>query len=1005
MPPLKSKSLPVLAGSRDAAPKSELTPTWRSLSEFALGRPRSPEFAEGADSPPQAGGTSRRDLLQLLGASVAFAGLSGCFKPPDDKILPYTKQPAEIVPGNPLHYATATMLGGYATGLLVTSNEGRPTKIEGNPEHSASLGASGIHEQAALLQLYDPQRAAVVQLRGKPRSFRDYLTVINARSVTLKARAGEGLRLLVPPSSSPLIAKLRERIFATYPKARIVSWTSLPLSVEGAQLAFGGAYETQLHLSRALVVASLDADLLASLPGNLRHIRGFADSRDPKGPMSRLYAVESSLSVTGMSADHRLRLKPSELERFALALLGRIGAQAGALSRFASLAQRFALPPEQARFANALAKDLLRGGSRSLVAVGPRQTALTQAVAHAINAGLASEAVSYTAPVLHDADAGSRALLSLVEEMRAGRVETLLITAHNPVYGAPGDLAFGDALLKIPFSAYHSSYADETAARAGWHLPAAHELEAWGDGRAPDGTVTFQQPLVSPLFGGVSEIEVLSSLLGEGDRGAYSQLRDFWRSQGTGDSAWESLVAQGLSAGTAAEQKTPLPRIDAILSAAGKVPAQPAQSMGYELNVVPDYKVLDGRFSNNAWLQELPDPVTKLTWENAALLSQDTARELGVASGDLVDLGLRGLPVRAPVLIVPGHADATITVALGYGRRGAEKTAENLGFDTAPLRHVNAGWFDTGLTVIPLGKNYPLALTQDHFSMEGRKLALSQTLEKAHSKEGQEELEGLRKKNDSVHTPVEYPGYRWAMAIDLGRCTGCSACTIACQAENNIPVVGKEGVGRSREMHWLRIDRYFTGNDLNNPGVINQPMLCQHCESAPCEYVCPVNATVHSEEGLNEMVYNRCVGTRYCSNNCPYKVRRFNFFNYTGSFTDTEKMVFNPEVTVRSRGVMEKCTFCVQRIERFRITSRVAETNRVAAGGVAAATEKAAEVITACQQACPAHAISFGSLNDPKAEVTAWNEDERHYYVLNELNTRPRIAYLARVTNPNPELA
>jgi len=1002
MPPLKSKSLPVVSGgAAQESKKAELT--WRSLTEFALGRPRSPEFAEGADSPPVSG-TSRRDLLQLMGASVAFAGLSGCFKPPDDQILPYTKQQAEIVPGNPLHYATSTMLGGFATGLLVTSNEGRPTKIEGNPEHPASRGSSGIHEQSAILQLYDPQRAAVAQQRGTPRSFRDYLNAVNARSVQLKARGGEGLRLLVPPSSSPLIGRLRERILAAYPKARIVTWTAMPLSAEGAQLALGGAWQTRLDLGKALVVASLDADLLASMPGNLRHIRGFADRRDLKVALSRLYAVESSLSVTGMSADHRLRLRPSELERFTLALLGRVGSQRG-LQSLGMLAQKFALPQAQARFADALAKDLVRAGKESLVAAGPRQTALTQAAAHLLNAVLGSEAVTYSAPVLHDAEAGSAALLALVEEMRAGKVDTLIVTAHNPVYGAPGDLAFGEALLKTPFSAYHSTYADETAALAGWHLPAAHELETWGDGRAADGTVTFQQPLVSPLFGGVSEIEVLSSLLGEGDRGAYAQLREFWRSKGTSDTAWENLIAQGLLAGSEAPLEKPAPRFDAVLAAADKLPAQPAATLGYELNVVPDYKVLDGRFANNAWLQELPDPVTKLTWENAALVSQDTARELGVESGDLVDLGLRGPPVHAPILIVPGHADHTITVALGYGRRGAEKTAENLGFDTAPLRHANSGWFDTGLTVLPMGKKHPIALTQDHFSMEGRKIAMSQPLEFARSKEGREELEELRKKNDSIHTPEEYLGYRWAMAIDLGRCTGCSACTIACQAENNIPVVGKEGVGRSREMHWLRVDRYFTGDDLNNPGVINQPMLCQHCESAPCEYVCPVNATVHSEEGLNEMVYNRCVGTRYCSNNCPYKVRRFNFFNYTGAFTDTEKMVFNPEVTVRSRGVMEKCTFCVHRIERFRITTRVAETNRVATGGVRSASEPAADVVTACQQACPAHAISFGSLNDPQAEITAWNDDERHYYVLNELNTRPRVAYLARVTNPNPELA
>ena len=1000
MPPLKSRSLPVLDGSPDSSSRAQASErTWRGPGEYASGRERSPEFEPGVDQPPA--GTSRRDLLQLLGASVAFAGLSGCFKPPDDKILPYTRQPEEIVPGNPLHYATSTMLGGYATGLLVTSFEGRPTKIEGNPEHPGSLGSSGVHEQAALLQLYDPQRAAVVQQHGKPRSFRDYLVTMNARVPLLKARGGETLRLLVPPSSSPLIGNLRERILAAYPRARIVTWSAAPLSAQasndGAVLAFGAPYETRLELSRARVIASLDADLLSSMPGNLQHLRGFAGNRDPKSPMNRLYAVETSLSVTGMSADHRLRLKPSELERFSLALLGRLGKQIPSLARFSPLAGKIVLAKEQARFADALAKDLLRAGKESVVVAGARQTALTQAACQLINATLGSEAVTWSRPVLHDADAGPRALLSLVEEMRAGKVETLLIAAHNPVHGAPFDLAFGAALSRVPVSVYSSPYFDETAERAAWHLPAAHELETWGDGRALDGTVTFQQPLIAPLFGGVSEIELYSSLLGEGDRGAYAQLRDFWRGKGASDAAWERSIADGFVPGTAAAAETPAVRIDEIARAAEQVAAASAPglgSMGLELNVVPDYKTYDGRFANNAWLQELPDPVTKLTWDNAALISQDTARELGLESGDLVDLGLRGPPVHAPVLIVPGHADGTITVSLGYGRRGAEKTAENVGFDIAPLRHANSPWFDSGLTVAKVERKYPIALTQEHFSMEGRKLAVSASLEQYRSKETQESLEALRTKNDSVHAPVEYPGYRWAMAIDLGRCTGCNACTIACQAENNISVVGKDGVGKSREMHWLRIDRYFTGEDLNNPAVITQPMLCQHCESAPCEYVCPVNATVHSDEGLNEMVYNRCVGTRYCSNNCPYKVRRFNFFNYTGAFTDTEKMVFNPDVTVRARGVMEKCTFCVQRIERVRIKSRV-EAREIREG----------ELVTACQQACPAGAIAFGSLNDPKSQVVAWNEDDRHYYVLNELGTRPRVAYLARVTNPNPELA
>jgi molybdopterin-containing oxidoreductase family iron-sulfur binding subunit len=513
-------------------------------------------------------------------------------------------------------------------------------------------------------------------------------------------------------------------------------------------------------------------------------------------------------------------------------------------------------------------------------------------------------------------------------------------------------------------------------------------LEAWGDARAHDGTVTFRQPLITPLFGGVTDVEVLSAFLGEGDRPAYAQLRDFWQKRGGDDLTWEKWISDGLVPGTAAAAETPAIRHAEILSAAQKI--APSESVtGYEINVVPDYKMFDGRFANNGWLQELPDPVTKLTWENAAYLSPADAQKLGVELGDLIDLGVSGPPVRAPAMIVPGHADGSVTVAMGYGRKlSPEMLGNGLGFDTAPLRKSAAPWFAPGLTVVPVGKAWQLAQTQEHASMEGRTIAVSTTL--AELAREADKLEEERGTPLTFHQPWDYrEGYRWAMAVDLSRCTGCSSCMVACQSENNIPVVGKDRVVRSREMHWIKVDRYWK----EDGSVVFQPLMCQHCESAPCEYVCPVNATVHSDEGLNEMVYNRCVGTRYCSNNCPYKVRRFNFFSYTSEYEPIEKMVFNPDVTVRSRGVMEKCTYCVQRIERARIKSRI-EDRAIHDG----------EILTACQQACPSEAIVFGNLNDSGSRVARLLADERRYDLLHELGTRPRTGYLARVTNPNPEL-
>ena len=1001
MPSLKS--LPIADGGAGSAcdgrrpqagASGDARPQWRSVEE--RNRPLAPEgeFPAGDPWTP-----TRREVVQLLSASAALATLSGCLKQPDEKILPYTRQPEEVLPGRPLHYATASMYDGLATGLLVTASEGHPTKVEGNPQHPSSLGSSGIFDQASILQLYDPQRAGVILNGGVPRSYRDFLAAQHDKALALRAKdGGAGLRFLLHPTSSPLLADLRDRIAKNFPAAKFQAFTALPdeEAQKGARLAFGQPFDTVYDFSRATVIASLGGDPLSAQPGNLRHMRTFADKRDPSKEMNRLYAVESTLTVTGMSADHRLRVKPSQMPSIAVALAARLSNRGGALAGLSGAAQRAKLDAQQQKFVDALAKDLSRAGSGAVVVPGHRQPPVVHALAHAINAALGSDAAAQQKSVLVDAETGYQGLRSLAEDIRAKKVDTLVVTAWNPVYTAPFDLNLREAFASVPNSIYRGLYLDETGTKSTWFLPATHPLEDWGDGRGHDGTTTFLQPLISPLFNGIAEAQVLAAFIGEGDRTPYALLRDFWRKRSPNDfdRMWDQWISAGLIKGSSpATAERPQVRGDAIAAAVAQERLD--EVPGYELEIFADSKVWDGRFGNNAWLQELPDPITKVTWDNAALISPATARELGVETHDLVDLGLRGPPVHASVYVLPGQADGVVSVAMGYGRTSAtEQLASATGFDVAPLRRSDSPWSGRGLTVARTGRKRPLAITQEHWTLNGRELALETTKEKIEKHET-EDIEKMREPMATIHTPWDYKPltYKWGMGVDLGRRTGCSACMVACQSENNVPVVGRGNVAKSREMHWLRIDRYFEG-ELDNPSALPQPMFCQHCETAPCEYVCPVNATVHSDEGLNEMVYNRCIGTRYCSNNCPYKVRRFNFFNYTYDLGDVDKLRMNPDVTVRSRGVMEKCTYCVQRIERARIDTRVAGK------GI-----HDGDLQTACQQACPAHALTFGNLNDPSSEVSRWHADGRHYFVLNDLGTRPRTAYLARVRNPNPELA
>jgi MoCo/4Fe-4S cofactor protein with predicted Tat translocation signal len=954
------------------------TDQWRSVEEAAdpaaareaLAR----EFPDGAS---ELEGASRREFMQLVGGTLALAGvgtIAGCKDPPE-KILPYNIKPADVTPGKPLHYATLLTHGGYATGVLATAWEGRPTKIEGNPDHPVNKGATSSFDQAAVLSLYDDSRARELKLHGTGKSWSEFCHAIGKHADGLKQDGGAKLAFLAEPSASPLLASLQKRIAAAFPKARWYahSATSMDEVYEGARIAFGRPLETQLDLTKGKVVVSIDADFLGAWPCWLSAQRQWAERRAPGAEMSRLYVAEAALTCTGMMADHRLRTRSSDLARLTRALHAAVtGGSSDAGDAKANA------------WIKALAKDLLGAGGEAVVVVGARQPAAVHAMVHAINATLKSTAVSYTAPVLPTT---YEKLATLGEEIKGGKVDTLVVTAWNPVYSSTGDAAFAQLIAKVPNAIYLACHEDETSAHAAWVLPRAHELESWGDGRASDGTVTLQQPILRPLFNGVTVAELWSTFLGEGGMSGYNLLRAAYPS--LDEVAFQRQLQKGVVDGTALPKETSAVQSAAITGAIDKLTAAPG---GLEVNFVPDHRVLDGRWANNVWLQELPDPVTKLTWDNALLISPALGRQLALKTHDRATLKTRAGSVTASVLVQPGHADNSVTIALGYGRNNsAETNARGCGVDVYPIM-TSGRWFDGGASLEKAAHADKLAITQEHWSQEGRPIAL-EVANRAVMQKHLPIVDEVKGPVDSMFEPHQYTGFKWAMAIDLNKCTGCSACVTACVAENNIPVVGREMVKRSREMHWIRLDVYFSGSTDDPTSVQPQPMMCVHCEKAPCEYVCPVNATVHSDEGLNEMAYNRCIGTRYCSNNCPYKVRRFNFLDYHPNVQNIARMGMNPDVTVRSRGVMEKCTYCVQRIERARIDARVA--GRELADG---------EFTSACAQVCPSKAIVFGSLHDKSSEVSRGHDDPRAYDVLHELGTRPRTAYLARVKNRNPEL-
>jgi len=974
---------------------------WRCLEELA----DSPEFAEMLEDefPPDAcewrDVASRRNFLKLMSASLALAGLSACTRQPPESIVPYVRQPEELVPGKPQYYATAMPLGGIGLPLLAESHMGRPIKVEGNPQHPASQGASDALAQASILGLYDPDRSQIITYLGEVRPWGEFLGAMRGPVNAQKSIRGAGLRFLTGTVSSPTLAWQLRSLLAALPEARWHQYQPVnrdPLRA-GLKQAFGRYLDPHYRLDQADVIVSLDADFLSGsvFPGFLRYARDFAARRKLVSgvAMNRLYAVESFPSPTGAKADHRLPMPVSEIPKFAwglaLSIIPRSGGVVGSV------------PPEALRWQRAIVRDLQQHRGSSVIIAGEQQPPLVHRLAAEMNYALGNvgKTVIYADPAEAEPVEQVESLRQLVEEMRGGKIDLLVILGGNPVFDAPADLDFAGALKKVTLRVHHSLFDDETSELCHWHVSAAHYLESWSDVRAYDGTTSIIQPLIAPLYEGKTEHEVVAAFTDQPELSSYDAVRNYWKRQRSGpdfEVNWRRWLHDGFIPDTA-PAPLPVKIISAGIEASSNPPAKPPSARGIELVFRPDPNLYDGCFANNGWLQELPRPITKLTWDNAAIISPALADGHGLQTGDMVEIEHQGRKAKAPVYVLPGHADNSITLHLGNGRRRSGRSAADAGFDFYPLRSSEAMLFASEATLQKTGGQYALAITQDHHLIEGAEAEKRELVRVATLAEFQRDPDFARKEQPpaelTLYPQYEYKGHAWGMAIDLNSCVGCNACVVACQAENNIAIVGKSEVLRGREMHWLRIDTYFEGRDLDNPRLHFQPVPCMHCENAPCEPVCPVAATVHSSEGLNDMVYNRCVGTRYCQNNCPYKVRRFNFLLYSDFTTPSLKLMRNPEVTVRSRGVMEKCTYCVQRITRARINAE--KEDRMVRDG---------EMQTACQQACPTDAIIFGNINDPGSRVARLKAGPRNYGLLAELNTRPRTTYIAGVRNPNPEL-
>ncbi len=975
---------------------------WRSLEELAdtkeFGDYMHREFPSQASEFSDPAG--RRTFLKLMGASLALAGVGACTRQPEEKLFPYVRQPEELIPGRPLFYATAMPLGGYAYPLLAENHMGRPTKLEGNPEHPSSLGATDIFSQASVLNLYDPDRSRTIKGNGEIRTWSGFLAGIQGAMTAQRAVDGAGLRILTEPISSPSIVAQISELMGSLPGAKWHQWDPVFGTLQGGSTGFSAIYD----FKAADVVVCLDEDFLGQGASQVRYSKDFGSRRrigTPNDEQNRLYVAEPIPTITGTKAEHRLAVRAQDIYALAAAIAAATGAPGAAGAAGAAGAGLAGA----AEFVKAAAADLLAHRGKSLVVTGDHQPAAVQHLARAINDALGNTGatVRYMAPIVASPTDGAQSITELVGEMYAGKVDLVVIFDANPVFTAPGDLNFKDALNKVGMRVHVGTHFDDTAELCHWHVPGAHYLESWGDAKSFDGIVSLIQPLIAPIYDGKQMIEVLAAMNGNLGKPASELVKEYWSASLGTESAWRKALHDGFfsgasgaagAAGAAGAGSAGAPAN--LAPAAPAAPVAPAASVsGFEVVFRPDPCVLDGRFGNNGWLQEMPKPLSKLTWDNVAYVGVRTAEKLGVKNEDVIEIASNGRSVKIPVWIMPGTADDTIGVHFGYGQKKLGRVANGVGHDVFPLRTSSAPWFVGGAEVTKTGDTYVLASTQTHFNMEGRNTVRVVTAEeyKAHPHEAVHKLgPHVPDKDMTLYTPFEYNGNKWGMAIDLNSCTGCGVCVMACVAENNIPVIGKDQVKRAREMHWIRVDTYFEGS-LENPGMYSQPVTCMQCENAPCEQVCPVGATVHSDEGLNDMVYNRCVGTRYCSNNCPYKVRRFNFLLYQDFNTEEIKAQRNPDVTIRSRGVMEKCTYCTQRISHARIDAKTEGRDM-----------KDGDVITACQQACPSDAIVFGNLNDPDSQVSKLKLQDRNYGLLEDLNTRPRTTYLAVVRNANPAL-
>ena len=984
---------------------------WRSLDELA----NTPEFQAAVEREfPSAAQewvdpVSRRGFLKLMGASMALAGLAGCTKQPDEPIYPYIKAPEDLVLGKPMYFSTAHPFATGAVPLLVKSDEFRPIKIDGNPEHAYNRGGSDPFSQGTLLDLYDPDRSKHVTFKGENREWAEFAEAFRDKVVATKD--GTGIYFLSATITSPTLARQWSEVQKAWPKAKLVQYDP---AIAGTFLEKG--LNVQYDLSQADVIVSLDADFLsgASYPGFHKLVRDYAARRkQPENGMNRLYAIELTPTTTGMKAEHRLGLRASEIPAFAAALAHAVGVPG-------VNAPAYAWTAEQQKFLAALAKDLKANAGKSAVLPGLYQDLSVAALALAINMVLdnVGKTVSVdSGPAIPLASDQLGDFKALVADLNAGKVDWLVILNANPIYDAPADLRFADAFNKANVVAHLGAHYDETGQQAHWHIPAAHYLESWSDARAYDGTISIVQPMIDPLYGGRTAHHVFQALLDEPMVSPYDAVRETWKPVIKGDfeTGWRKALHDGWIADTANANGEANGINGVRLSAVNPLLPTPKDSI--EIIFRPDPNVYDGRWANVGWLQELPKPVTNLSWDNAAIVSGATLTKWNLEEDDIVEISVGNGRVKAPVIVAPGHPDNSVTVYLGYGRE-VGRVAGGAGFNAYLIRNTWAPFYATGAVRKVDGK-WGIAITKSHYqdhrgetfgqpkgqnnnSLEADEAIGERGIIRYATLEEFKANPNFAHEGEAYETPSRdttlFPNWEyneanaWAMSIDMNSCTGCNACIVSCYAENNIAVVGKQQVRIGRNMQWLRIDTYFEG-DLAAPRAHFQPMACQHCENAPCEQVCPVGATVHTPEGLNTMVYNRCVGTRYCSNNCPYKVRRFNFLLYSDYETENLKLMRNPDVSVRSRGVMEKCSYCIQRISAAKIDAD--KENRNIRDG---------EIVTACQQACPANAITFGNINDKNSQVTKLRAQQRSYQVIADINTRPRTTYVAEVLNLNQEL-